>query len=50
MLLLALKNKNVKKRRPITLQHPEAKFLLPLTEKEVMGQPSPSAVRGRMGG
>ncbi|KAB0400481.1 hypothetical protein E2I00_007424, partial [Balaenoptera physalus] len=34
VLLLALKNKNVKKRRPITLQHPEAKFLLPLIEKE----------------
>uniref|UniRef100_A0A8C0CSK0 cytochrome-b5 reductase n=1 Tax=Balaenoptera musculus TaxID=9771 RepID=A0A8C0CSK0_BALMU len=26
--------KNVKKRHPITLQHPEAKFLLPLIEKE----------------
>ena len=49
MLLLALKNKNVKKRHPITLQHPEAKFLQPLIEKEVMGQPSPSAVRGGMG-
>eukprot|EP00069_Balaena_mysticetus_P019633 bmy_12318T0 len=34
VLLLALKNKNVKKRHPITLQHPEAKFLLPLIEKE----------------
>ncbi|XP_059787023.1 NADH-cytochrome b5 reductase 2 isoform X1 [Balaenoptera ricei] len=34
VLLLALKNKNVKKRRPITLEHPEAKFLLPLIEKE----------------
>ncbi|XP_057409244.1 NADH-cytochrome b5 reductase 2 [Balaenoptera acutorostrata] len=34
VLLLALKNKNVKKRHPITLQHPEAKFLQPLIEKE----------------
>ncbi|TEA40506.1 hypothetical protein DBR06_SOUSAS15710042, partial [Sousa chinensis] len=55
VLLLALKNKNVKKRRPITLQHPEAKFLLPLTEKEQIsyntrrfrfGLPSPDHALG----
>uniref|UniRef100_A0A8C6CFJ8 NADH-cytochrome b5 reductase n=1 Tax=Monodon monoceros TaxID=40151 RepID=A0A8C6CFJ8_MONMO len=47
--------KNVKKRRPITLQHPEAKFLLPLTEKEQIsyntrrfrfGLPSPDHALG----
>lgn len=45
MLLLALKSKNVMKSRHITLQNSDTKYPLPLIEKEVMGQPSPSAVR-----
>ncbi|XP_057551458.1 NADH-cytochrome b5 reductase 2 [Hippopotamus amphibius kiboko] len=55
VLLLALKNKNVKKRRPVTLEHPEAKYLLPLIEKEQIshntrrfrfGLPSPDHALG----
>lgn len=39
VLVLVLKSMNSRKREPITLQDPEAKYPLPLIEKEVMGQP-----------
>ena len=45
MLLFALTSKNVMKSCHITLQNSDTKYPLPLIEKEVMGQPSPSAVR-----
>lgn len=42
VLLFALKNMNSRRRDLITLQDPDAKYPLPLIEKEVVGQPNPS--------